>query len=81
MVDESVCQIVKALKRRRSGGDELRVGGFIGDQQRLGGTGKLVDIDDAEDTALGEHHDRTVFNSGNVDPRSGCVITRCTPAQ
>ena len=53
------------------GGDELRIGGFVGDQQRLGRTGKLVDIDDAEDTALGQHDEDVARSVDLVDVGNG----------
>ena len=53
------------------GGDQLRVGGFVGDQQRLGRTWKLVDVDDAEDASLGEHDEDVARSVDLVDVRNG----------
>ena len=53
------------------GGDQLRVGGLVGDQQRLGRTRKLVDIDDAEDTALGEDDEDVARSVDLVDVGNG----------
>ena len=55
------------------GGGELRVGGLVGDEQRFGRAGELVDGDDAVDPALGEDDEDVAGAIDLVDVRHGSV--------
>ena len=69
------------------GGNQLRVGAFIGDHRHLRGPGEKVDADAAEELALGlgderiartdEHVDRRPMPSGN-SPKA-IAASACTP--
>ena len=58
------------------GGDQLRVGGFVGDQQRLGRARQLIDVDDAEDASLGQHDEDVARPVDLVDVRNSFRTVR-----
>ena len=57
--------------RQQVGRDEGRIGRFVGDEQRLGGSRELVYVHDSVDLALGQGHENVTWTHDLVHARDG----------